>query len=78
MALLDFFNKRKKDEAAEMSFIDHLEDLRWHVVRSVVAILPRQIIVSLPINGYAISAIHSGWVMLFALLVWMQSFRAIQ
>lgn len=39
MALLDFFNKRKKDPTAEMSFIDHLEDLRWHVIRSVIAIL---------------------------------------
>jgi sec-independent protein translocase protein TatC len=39
MALLDFFNKRKKDPKAEMSFIDHLEDLRWHVIRSVIAIL---------------------------------------
>lgn len=39
MALLDFFDKRKKDTKAEMSFIDHLEDLRWHVIRSVIAIL---------------------------------------
>ena len=40
MALLDFFNKRKKgDDKAEMSFIDHLEDLRWHVIRSVIAVL---------------------------------------
>ena len=39
MALLDFFNKRKKDENTEMSFIDHLEELRWHLIRSVIAIL---------------------------------------
>jgi sec-independent protein translocase protein TatC len=39
MALLDFFNKRNKNPNAEMSFIDHLEDLRWHVIRAVVAIL---------------------------------------
>lgn len=39
MALLDFFNKRKKNAADEMSFIDHLEELRWHLIRSVVAIL---------------------------------------
>lgn len=38
MALLDFFNKRKKDPNAEMSFIDHLEELRWHLVRSIIAI----------------------------------------
>ncbi|MFN5476710.1 MAG: twin-arginine translocase subunit TatC [Sphingobacteriales bacterium] len=36
-----FFKKiRGKDtEEAEMSFIDHLEALRWHVVRSLLAIL---------------------------------------
>ncbi len=39
MALLDFIKKRKTEEKGEMSFIDHLEDLRWHVIRSVVAIL---------------------------------------
>ena len=38
MALLDFFDKRKKDANAEMSFIDHLEELRWHIIRSVIAI----------------------------------------
>lgn len=45
MAILDFFNKRNKDEKAEMSFIDHLEDLRWHVIRSVIAILIGAIVV---------------------------------
>jgi sec-independent protein translocase protein TatC len=39
MALLDFFNKRKKEEQGEMSFIDHLEELRWHVIRAVIAVL---------------------------------------
>src|ERR1700681_4376707 len=45
MALMDFFNKRNKDSGSEMSFIDHLEDLRWHVIRSVIAILVGAIIV---------------------------------
>ncbi len=45
MALLDFFSKRNKDPKAEMSFIDHLEDLRWHVIRSVIAILIGAILV---------------------------------
>lgn len=45
MALLDFFNKRKKNAADEMSFIDHLEELRWHLIRSVVAILVCAIVV---------------------------------
>lgn len=45
MAIFDFFNKRNKDPKAEMSFIDHLEDLRWHVVRSVIAVVIGAIIV---------------------------------
>ena len=31
--------KNKKDPATEMTFIDHLEALRSHIVRSVLAIL---------------------------------------
>src|SRR5688572_14888485 len=40
MALLDFLDRRKtsKNASEEMSFIDHLEELRWHLIRSVVAI----------------------------------------
>jgi len=45
MALFDFFNKRNKDPNAEMSFIDHLEDLRWHVVRSIIAVIIGAIVV---------------------------------
>jgi sec-independent protein translocase protein TatC len=45
MGLLNFFNKRKKDPNAEMSFVDHLEELRWHLVRAVIAILICAIVV---------------------------------
>ena len=45
MALLDFFSRRATDEKAEMTFIDHLEELRWHVIRSVIAILIGAIVV---------------------------------
>ncbi|HEX4876378.1 MAG TPA: twin-arginine translocase subunit TatC [Chitinophagaceae bacterium] len=46
MALFDFFNKRQKDaDTVEMSFIDHLEELRWHVIRSVIAVLIGAVIV---------------------------------
>lgn len=38
MAFLDFINRRKKQGTEEMSFIDHLEELRWHLIRSVIAI----------------------------------------
>lgn len=33
------FNRGGNPETAEMSFIDHLEALRWHIIRSVLAIL---------------------------------------
>lgn len=37
---LSFLNKRKKDGSeTEMTFIEHLEELRWHIVRCVIAIL---------------------------------------
>lgn len=45
MALMDFFKKRQKDPNAEMSFIDHLEELRWHIIRAVIAILIGAIVV---------------------------------
>lgn len=31
--------KSIKETVSEMSFLDHLEDLRWHLIRSVLAIL---------------------------------------
>lgn len=45
MGLLDFLKRRQKDPRAEMSFIDHLEELRWHIIRAVIAILIGAIIV---------------------------------
>lgn len=31
--------KKTKEPKAEMSFLDHLEALRWHIIRSVIAIM---------------------------------------
>ena len=45
MALLDFFNRRTPDPQTEMSFLDHLEELRWHIIRSVVVLLICAIVV---------------------------------
>jgi sec-independent protein translocase protein TatC len=39
MALLNFFEKRTGNSNKEMSFIDHLEELRWHILRSVIAVV---------------------------------------
>lgn len=57
MALLDFLNKRKKaSDAAEMSFIDHLEELRWHIIRAVIAILVGAVLVFI-YSGYVVDHI---------------------
>jgi sec-independent protein translocase protein TatC len=39
MSLLSFFNRRDTSQAGEMTFIDHLEELRWHIIRSVIAVI---------------------------------------
>src|SRR3982750_2847308 len=33
-----FFDRRSRGRA-EMTFVDHLEELRWHIVRSLLAIV---------------------------------------
>lgn len=30
---------RKEDNNEEMTFLDHLEELRWHIVRSIIAVI---------------------------------------
>lgn len=50
MALLDRLNRRNKktdDEGTEMSFIDHLEELRWVILRCVLAAIVGAIIVGI-------------------------------
>lgn len=37
--------KQENDSSAEMSFIDHLEALRWHLVRSVIAVVVSAIVI---------------------------------
>ena len=34
-----FFNKRGHAKQAQMAFIDHIEELRWHIIRAILAIL---------------------------------------
>lgn len=36
---------KNSPEKAEMSFVDHLEELRWHIARSVVALLVGTVVV---------------------------------
>lgn len=35
---MTIFNKKGKKGEKEMSFLEHLEELRWHIIRSVLAI----------------------------------------
>ena len=34
-----FIKRKQKDTEKEMSFFDHLEELRWHIIRSLIAIV---------------------------------------
>jgi sec-independent protein translocase protein TatC len=46
----NFLNSRNKNPQAEMNFLDHVEDLRWHIIRSAVAILIGAIIVFIKVE----------------------------
>lgn len=59
MALLDFLDRRKKNSSAEMSFIDHLEELRWHLIRSVIALLIGAVIVFC-FTGFVVDTVLFG------------------
>jgi sec-independent protein translocase protein TatC len=50
MSLTKLF--KNSPEKAEMSFIDHLEELRWHIMRSVIALLIGCIIVFVNIDFF--------------------------
>jgi sec-independent protein translocase protein TatC len=50
MALKQFF--KNSPEKAEMSFIDHLEELRWHIMRSLIALLIGAVIVFIKIDFF--------------------------
>lgn len=41
---------KNNPELAEMSFFDHLEELRWHIVRSVAAVLVLAIVIFIKIE----------------------------
>ena len=36
---LDELQKKTQEDAKEMSFLQHIEELRWHIIRSLIAIL---------------------------------------
>jgi sec-independent protein translocase protein TatC len=45
-----FLKKRNSGPAGEMAFTDHIEELRWHIIRSVLAIIIAGIVVFLNIE----------------------------
>ncbi|MEO6166775.1 MAG: twin-arginine translocase subunit TatC [Chitinophagales bacterium] len=47
MGWFDGFIKRRGGADAEMSFLDHLEELRWHLIRSLLAIVVAGVILFL-------------------------------
>lgn len=57
--MLQRFLKRRNGENGEMPFIDHLEALRWHVVRSLIAILVLAIVI-FTFHGWVFGNIIEG------------------
>ena len=34
-----FFGRRSQGKKGEMAFVDHLEELRWHIIRSLIVVM---------------------------------------
>ncbi|HSK14080.1 MAG TPA: twin-arginine translocase subunit TatC [Phnomibacter sp.] len=37
--------KKQTEDGAEMSFVDHLEELRWHIIRSLISVIIMAILI---------------------------------
>lgn len=48
--MVNLFSRGGDGAKAEMSFVDHLEALRWHIIRSVIAILVLAVVIFLNIQ----------------------------
>jgi sec-independent protein translocase protein TatC len=59
MSLLHFFNRRDNSPAGEMTFIDHLEELRWHIIRSVIAVIVCAILIFIK-SDYVVTELIFG------------------
>jgi sec-independent protein translocase protein TatC len=51
MALKDLLDKRNGDQG-EMTFVDHLEELRWHIIKSLAAVMVGTIIAFIKMNFF--------------------------
>ena len=45
-------DQQNSEEEKEMSFVDHLEELRWHIVRSVAAVAV----------GFTVAFVFAKWI----------------
>lgn len=46
MSVVDkFLNSRQKNTKAEMAFVDHIEELRWHIIRALAVVIIASIVV---------------------------------
>src|SRR5215471_15925730 len=50
MALLSFFRRREGESGSEMSFVDHLEALRGHIIRALLGIMVAAIVIFIKID----------------------------
>ena len=51
-------------KSREMSFLDHLEELRWHILRSTISILLFATVAFLAIAASTFSDVPTGTVLL--------------
>jgi hypothetical protein len=61
-SLIQRIRGKKGEEKAEMSFIDHLEELRWHVIRAVLAVIFASILVFFKIDFVVDKILTNGCV----------------
>ncbi|MDE1192363.1 MAG: twin-arginine translocase subunit TatC [Arachidicoccus sp.] len=54
-----FLNRRGGTDSGEMPFIDHLEALRWHIIRSLIAIIVLAIVI-FSFHGWVFANIIEG------------------
>lgn len=59
MALLNFLKRKNSQNTAEMSFIDHLEALRGHLFRAIIAVVTGAILIAV-FNKFFIQKIIMG------------------
>jgi sec-independent protein translocase protein TatC len=64
--LSSFLNKRNTSHTGEMTFVDHIEELRWHIIRSAAVVLLSAVVVFIYAEdiykNVIIAPIHSSFI----------------